>query len=71
MKRDVTYSLNQEFVYTGTRSTEVIEPGTLLVCKEKYSKELLRFYERLLVPTKDRGGTYMSNYINVIPEKLK
>ena len=68
MKRDVTYSLNQEFVYTGTRSTEVIGPGTLLVCKEKSSKELLRFYERLMVPTKDRDGTYLSNYISVSKE---
>ena len=68
MKRDVTYSLNQEFVYTGTRSTEVIEPGTLLVCKEKSSNELLRFYGRLLVPTKDRGGTYLSNYISISKE---
>jgi hypothetical protein len=49
MIREVTYTLNGEFVYTGTRSEESIAPGTLLIPKEKNSKQLLRFYQTLFI----------------------
>ena len=63
MKRDVVYSLNQEFVYVGTRSTEAILPGTLLVAKEKHTKELFRFYQKLSSPLNGQTGLYLENYL--------
>lgn len=47
MEREITYTLNKEFVYAGTGGKERISPGTLLITRDKYSYEMHRFYEAL------------------------